>query len=125
MGQGLSSALFTAEELKQLEDFSSPAAWPLTSDKWDVLLRFKTHLWTSDASVVGKEVGAFAARLLSNDAESHNLSTFAAYLASRLPSVFYFHRTDIEMTTAGVVSSSSCPLAPAPWEGVWWGKGGG
>jgi hypothetical protein len=103
MGQGLSSALFTADELVQLESFAGAKAWPLESEAWHTLLRFKTQLWTSDAAVVTAEVGAFAARLLAHDAESHNLATFAAHLASRLPSVFYFHRTDIEMTTSGVV----------------------
>lgn len=107
MGAGLSSALFTADELVLLTDLSGESVWALDSEKWHTLLRFKTFLWTADASVLTSEVGAFAARLMTNDAQTHNLATFAAHIASRLPSVFYFHRTDIEMTTAGVVRDSA------------------
>ena len=113
MGAGLSSTLFTADELALLTDLSGDATWPLDSEKWHTLLRFKTFLWTADAAVVTAEVGAFAARLLAADAKTHNFATFAAHVASRLPSVFYFHRTDIEMTTAGVVRRRAAAAAAA------------
>ena len=108
----MSSLLFTADELVLLTDLTGESVWALDCEKWHTLLRFKTFLWTADAGVVTSEVGGFAARLMSNDGKTHNLATFAAHIASRLPSVFYFHRTDIVMTTAGVVRGVGCPPPP-------------
>jgi len=100
---GASSSSLGSDEIELLNSLAGEKPWPIDDDRWDTVIRLKTHPWLVDAATLSSEFGPFAAALFENDEKSHNLSTFTAQIAARLPRVVYFHRTEIEQTIAGVV----------------------
>lgn len=116
MGAG-GSTLWTADEVAQLTSLTGEEGWAHDSERWHSLLRQKVFVWDADAATLLAESAPFAARLAANDARSHNFATLACTVAQRLPCVFYFSRTDIEMTISGVVRGvGGCPRMRA------WGR---
>ena len=100
---GASSSFLGAGEAELLDQLASERPWPIDDDRWDTVIRLKQHPWLIDAAALTADFAPIAAKLLLNDAASHNLSTFAAQIAARLPRVGYFYRTEVEQTIAGVV----------------------
>ena len=105
MGAGSSSHL-GSDEVELLDSFAGERPWPLDDYRWDSLIRIKQHPWVIDSKALTSDFAPIAAKLFSNDDKSHNLSTFAATIAARLPRVGFFYRTDVEQTIAGVVRTT-------------------
>jgi hypothetical protein len=102
MGAGL-SAYLQADEAEALASFSSETPWPVDSDKWLSLFRFKFALWEAGPRLA-TDLGPYVTRLATNNAASNNLSTLAVIIATRLGKCWYFNGTDIDLTTSAVVS---------------------
>ena len=118
MGAGNSS--LTGSELELATSFVGDKPWSVDDERWESLLRLKVHPWMSEPGVLFADFSELASVLAANDEKSHNLSTLAVYVASRLPLVQHYYRTEIEQTIAGVVSvcttnAARRSLAPPPF----------
>jgi len=114
MGAGNSS--LTGSELELATSFVGEKPWPVDDERWESFIRLKAHPWMTESSVLFSDFSELASILQTNDEKSHNLSTLAVYVASRLPLVQNYYRTEIEQTIAGVVSTrgSVCFVYPPP-----------
>ncbi len=110
MGAGSSS--LTGSELECFAQVVDEKPWSIDDERWESLLRLKSHPWLLAPETLMSDFAGLASLLAVNDEKSHNLSTLAVHVASRLPRVQQFYRTEIEQTIAGVVRSQCRALPP-------------